>query len=160
MLLLGVAMLGAAALCGDGGRFTEANNGLEETLPVYPGAEQIERKAERVTERGCEEDCATIGYTTWIAYTTEATGQELVDFFIAELGDDWAYEVEEIGFARAVTAVPGGGPQAVPTAAGTGIFNVLFTRGDATISIQTPGTSWRGGSDNYGVILDAEGARR
>jgi hypothetical protein len=99
----GALLLLAVAACGvDEESYVELNERLLETLPEMAGSErlQVESSPYYLQEMGPAD-----GYTTNVVYQAppEMTDQEVVDFYIQRLKDEWEYCVENIPIVEGET---------------------------------------------------------
>ena len=104
LTVAGAALLLAAA-CGDGGAYVRENERLLETLPEMPGSQRLEGES---SPYYLGDDGPVDGYTTNVVYRAppETTAQEVIDFYVRSLEDDWEYELEEVPIIELPSEVP------------------------------------------------------
>ena len=140
--------------CGpDRQEYVAANEALIQSLPVFPGAEEVERDSAPyyVNESG-----PASGYGTRVVYRVErdVTDQEVIDFYISELKGEWDHCTQEIPI---VPIEPTG---AVATATPLGFArSVNFVRENASVSVNADGLSADSGSGAYEVGVDHDAWR-
>jgi hypothetical protein len=187
-LIIVVAVAGAAigiavtvaVMLPTGPSDAEENERILRALPVYPGAELLQ-----VTQHPYY-NCGwpfrrRLGYSTSATYRApeKATAEQVVQFYIAELGGDWEATRDDIGVvgldslptpAPAATltstpvpsATPFSPPIAEPRPVGS-IPMASFVKGTARIHVQTesmaifPGHAPSASEHQFTVVVDAEG---
>jgi hypothetical protein len=112
----------------DAGRI-DANQALLDSMPLYPGAEELERLTRTATGDGLPVPNEILTSALY-APPADATQADVVDFYIRELTPEWDSST------RTVTA---SGEDVDPEAAAPSAFRVLFSRGDDCIQLFTYG---------------------
>ena len=151
LTVAGAALLLAAA-CGDGGAYARENERLLETLPEVPGSQRLQVES---SPYYLSEDGPVDGYSTNVVYKAppEMTAQEVIDFYVRSLEDDWEYELEEIGFSPDASprpVAPGEEPEPIGS-----VLLAHFIRKMNTVSINTDGIVL--GVDTFEVVVDHRG---
>ena len=165
LTVAGAALLLAAG-CGDGGAYVRENERLLETLPEVPGSQRLEVESSPYYLSDYE---LVDGYTTNVVYRAppEMTAQEVIDFYVRSLEDDWEYELEEVGIIELPSEVPsppspGASPRPVAPSEEPELIGSIplahFTREKNTVSINTDGIVV-GGADTFEVVVDHRGAK-
>ena len=157
----GIALLAVVAACGvDKGSYVERNERILETLPQVPGSQRLEVES---SPYYLGDDGSVDGYTTNVVYraSPEITAQEVIDFYVRSLEDEWEYELEEIPTLRLDGAVPGQPDRldgAEPGQPDDSILLVHFTKGENEVSINTDGMTV-GAGQTFELVVDHQGAR-
>ncbi len=125
---LGAGIAYAAWSQYDAGRI-DANQALLDSMPLYPGAEELERLTRTATGDGLPVPNEILTSALY-APPADATQADIIDFYIRELTPEWDSST------RTVTA---SGEDVDPDAAAPSAFRVLFTRGDDCIQLFTYG---------------------
>jgi hypothetical protein len=112
----------------DAGRI-DANQALLDSMPLYPGATEIERLTRTATGDGLPVPNEILTSALY-APPAGATQADLVEFYVRELTPKWDSST------RTVTA---SGEDVDPGAAAPSAFRVLFSRGDDCIQLYTYG---------------------
>jgi hypothetical protein len=112
----------------DAGRI-DANQALLDSMPLYPGATEIERLTRTATGDGLPVPNEILTSALY-APPAGATQADLVEFYVRELTPEWDSST------RTVTA---SGEDVDPEAAAPSAFRVLFSRGDDCIQLYTYG---------------------
>jgi hypothetical protein len=112
----------------DAGRI-DANQELLDSMPLYPGATEIERLTRTATGDGLPVPNEVLTSALY-APPADATQADIVDFFVRELTPEWDSST------RTVTA---SGDDVDPDAAAPSAFRVLFSRGDDCVQLFTYG---------------------
>jgi len=112
----------------DAGRI-DANQALLDEMPLYPGAEELERLTRTATGDGVPVPNEILTSALY-APPADATQADIIDFYIRELTPEWDSST------RTVTAT---GEDVDPDAAAPSAFRVLFSRGDDCIQLYTYG---------------------
>ena len=144
----GIALALAATACvADVASYVHKNESILEALPELRGAEwQSTEHNPYYEERGW----APIGWTTNVIYKAppEMTDQEVIDFYVQNIGQDWQERVEEVPIIEIGTGERKGR-----------VLTVLFTRGAAQVSVNTD-NMYEGGPHTFEVSIDYRGAER
>ena len=125
---LGAGIAYAAYTQFDAGRI-DANQALLDSMPLYPGAEELERLTRTATGDGLPVPNEILTSALY-APPADATQAEVIDFYIRELTPEWDSST------RTVTA---SGEDVDPDEAAPSAFRVLFSRGDDCIQLFTYG---------------------
>lgn len=151
-VIAGWAILASVACASnvDQEEYTAANSALMDVLPTYPGSTSESRSHSSYAEG---ERSGVKGYTTKVVVHVgaEVTDDDVVQFYIEALGDDWQHCEYEINF---------GAPEnpATPSAGGS-VTSVNFIRADgARVGVLTDGLSPVTRSNTYEVGLDHDSA--
>ena len=166
LTVAGAALLLAAA-CVDGGAYVRENERLLETLPEVPGSQRLEVESSPYYLSDYE---LVDGYTTNVVYRAppEMTAQEVIDFYVRSLEDDWEYELEEVPIIELPSEVPSPpfpdasprpvAPDEEPEPIGSELL-AHFIREKNTVSINTAGID-AGGADRFEVVVDHRGCEK
>src|SRR5439155_10008494 len=103
-----------------------------DSLPEIPGSQRLGVKDNPYYAE--DSGSATpIGWTLNVDYSVPANlnDQDVIDFHLQNMGDEWQSRVEEI---PVIAPVPRGEP--VPTPQGR-VLHVVFTRGEAMVNVGT-----------------------
>jgi hypothetical protein len=143
--LIALAMASVASGCADDTADIAANREILDALPVYAGAERTD-----VSDNPYFTDSGErVGYTTNVIYDPPdgTTDREVIDFYMETMPAEWDRRAQEIPIVEA-----GSGEQRGV------ILGAAFTRGEATVSVNTdnmmpdaPGT--------FEVAIDHNGAQ-
>jgi hypothetical protein len=148
--LLAAALALAAAGCGGahaaGGKeaYVRANEDLLESLPRFPGAQEVGRESSAYYE-GDSADAPPAGYTTRIVYELprRVPQRRVIDFYVRELRD-WHPNIE---YTPGVDVLNG---EARP-----GAWGARFTRDSASVGVNTDnlirGRRFEVGADHRGA---------
>lgn len=119
------AALLLATACGDGEGYVGENERLLDTLPEVAGSERLQVES---SPYYVYESPEIDGYTTNVVYRapSEMTAEDVVEFYVARLGRDWAHCLEEIPWVEGETGEQKG---TIPLA--------HFVREMASVSINT-----------------------
>jgi hypothetical protein len=112
----------------DAGRI-DANQELLDSMPLYPGATEIERLTRTATGDGLPVPNEILTSALY-APPADASQADVVDFYVRELTPEWDSST------RTVTA---SGDDVDPDAAAPSAFRVLFSRGDDCVQLFTYG---------------------
>jgi uncharacterized RDD family membrane protein YckC len=128
--------------------YIQDNERLLESLPQIPGAQRLEMQLNPYCTNG-----AIIGYITNANYRTPAqmSSQDIVDFYVRNLGDVWQYTV-----TNTPLTVPPGADH--PYGAMRTLTDVRFKRSSATIWVNIGYSSPSLLPDFYGVSVDSHRA--
>ena len=144
----GTALALAAIACGaDIASYVYHNESILEALPALPGAEwQSTEHNAYYEERGW----APIGWTTNVIYKAppEMTDQDVIDFYVQNMGQDWQGRVEEVPIVEIGTGEQKGR-----------VLHVEFSKGTAIVSVNTD-NMFEGGPHTFEVSIDYRGAER
>lgn len=144
----GTALALAATACGpDIASYVHRNEGILEALPALPGAEWLSTAHNPYYE---ERGWAPIGWTTNVIYKAppEMTDQEVIDFYVQNMGQDWQGRVEEVPIVELGTGEQKGR-----------VLQVEFSKGTAIVSVNTD-NMFEGGPHTFEVSIDYRGAER
>jgi hypothetical protein len=125
---LGAGIAYAAYTQFDAGRI-DANQALLDSMPLYPGAEELERLTRTATGDGLPVPNEILTSALY-APPADATQADVIDFYIRELTPEWDSST------RTVTA---SGEDVDPDEAAPSAFRVLFSRGDDCVQLFTYG---------------------
>lgn len=141
-LVLGTLIVAALALtlaaCGaDKGSYVRENKRIVDALPEVPGAARLKVESSPYYE-GDSAWSPVSGYTTTVIYQAppEMTDQEVIDFYVENMSEDWHPHLVEI----------------------TTVLLVDFTRGMAMVSVNTD-NMYAGGPHTFEVVVDHRGAK-
>jgi hypothetical protein len=123
----------------------DANQALLDSMPLYPGAEELERLTRTATGDGLPVPNEILTSALY-APPADATQADIVDFYVRELTPEWDSST------RTVTA---SGEDVDPTAAAPSAFRVLFSRRDDCIQLFTYGMA-QGHIGEPTFVLSAE----
>ena len=112
----------------DAGRI-DANQELLDSMPLYPGATEIERLTRTATGDGLPVPNEILTSALY-APPADATQADIVDFYVRELTPEWD---------SSTRTVAASGEDVDPNAAAPSAFRVLFSRGDDCIQLYTYG---------------------
>jgi len=143
----GIALALAATACGpDEASYVHRNEGILEALPALPGAERLSMEHNPYYEEG---GWAPIGWTTNVIYKAppEMTDQEVIDFYVQNMGEDWQGRVEEVPIVEVGT----GGQKGR-------VLQAQFSKGTAIVSVNTD-NMFEGGPHTFEVAIDFRGAK-
>ena len=112
----------------DAGRI-DANQALLDSMPLYPGAEELERLTRTATGDGLPVPNEVLTSALY-APPADATQADIIDFYIGELTPEWD---------SSTRTVAASGEDVDPDAAAPSAFRVLFSRGDDCIQLYTYG---------------------
>ena len=143
----GIALALTATACGpDVASYVHRNEGILEALPELPGAEWLSTEHNPYYEEG---GWAPIGWTTNVIYKAplEMTDQEVIDFYVQNMGQDWEAQVEEVPIVEVGTGERKGR-----------VATALITRGAAQVSVNTD-NMYAGGPHTFEVAIDHQGVR-
>ena len=145
---MGIALATAIAACGaDEGPYVQENERILASLPEVPGAVRLKAESSPYYEE--EAGPRPIGYTTNVTYEAPAgmTADEVVDFYVRSLEDEWEYRLEEVPMMDGGT-----GAQVGST------LLAHFIRGTGIVSLNTDGMIV-GGLHTFEVVVDCQGVR-
>jgi len=96
-----------------------------------------------------ERGWAPIGWTTNVIYKAppEMTDQEVIEFYVQNMGQDWQGRVEEVPIVEVGTGEQKGR-----------VLHVEFSRGTAIVSVNTD-NMFEGGPHTFEVAIDCRGAK-
>jgi hypothetical protein len=146
--LMGIALATALAACGAGeGPYVQQNERILAALPEIPGAVRLTVESSPYYEE--EAGHGPIGYTTNVTYEAPAgmTAEEVVDYYVRNLGNEWEYRLEEVPMMDGGTGIQMGS-----------ILLAHFTRGTAMVSLNTDGMI-AGGLHTFEIAVDYRGVR-
>ena len=161
VVAIGIAVLLVAGACGVGREsYVRQNERILETLPQIPGSQQ---RTVQSSPYYLGDDGSVDGYTTNVVYraSPDITAQEVIDFYVRSLEDEWEYELEEIPTLRLDIAVPGQPDTldgAEPGQPDDSILLVNFTKGENEVSINTDNMTG-GAGQTFELVVDHQGAR-
>jgi hypothetical protein len=144
----GIALALAATACGaDIASYVHQNESILEALPALPGGEWLSTEHNPYYE---ERRWAPIGWTTNVIYKAppEMTDQEVIDFYVQNIGQDWQGRVEEVPIVELGTGEQKGR-----------VLQVEFSKGTAIVSVNTD-NMFEGGPHTFEVSIDYRGAER
>jgi len=144
----GIALALAAAACGaDIASYVHQNEGILEALPALPGAERLSTEHNAYYD---ERGWAPIGWTTNVIYKAPPgmTDQEVIDFYVQNMGQDWQGRVEEVPIVELGTGEQEGR-----------VLQAQFSKGKAIVSMNTD-NMFEGGPHTFEVSIDYRGAER
>jgi hypothetical protein len=147
--LAGIALALTLTACGaDKGSYVRENKSIVDALPEVPGAERVKVESSPYYE-GDSAWSPVSGYTTTVIYQAppEMTDQEVMDFYLESMDEDWQAHVEEIPVVDLVTG----------EREGTALMP-HFTRGTAMVSVNTD-NMYAGGPHTFEVVVDHRGAK-
>lgn len=147
-IVAGIALLLTTTACGaDKGSYVGQNDRILEALPQPPGAQRLTTGHNPYYD---ERGGPPIGWTTNVIYGAlpEMTDQEVIDFYVQNMGLNWRAQVEEVPIVEVGTGERKGR-----------VLNVLFTRGTAQVSVNTD-NMYGGGPHTFEVAIDHEGVRQ
>jgi hypothetical protein len=125
---LGAGIAYAAWSQYDAGRIDD-NQALLDSMPLYPGASEIERLTRTATGDGVPVPNEILTSALY-APPADATQADIVDFYIRALTPEWD---------SSTRTVEASGEDVDPNAAAPSAFRVLFSRGDDCIQLFTYG---------------------
>jgi hypothetical protein len=125
---LGAGIAYAAWSQYDAGRI-DANQALLDSMPLYPGATEIERLTRTATGDGLPVPNEILT-SALFAPPPDATQADIVDFYVRELTPEWD---------SSTRTVEASGEDVDPDATAPAAFRVLFSRGDDCIQLYTYG---------------------
>jgi hypothetical protein len=125
---LGAGIAYAAWSQYDAGRI-DANQELLDSMPLYPGAEELERLTRTATGDGLPVPNEILTSALY-APPADATQADIVDFYVRELTPEWD---------SSTRTVAASGEDLDPNAAAPSAFRVLFSRGDDCVQLYTYG---------------------
>jgi len=144
----GIALALAATACGaDIASYIHQNEGILEALPALPGAEWLSTEHNAYYD---ERGWAPIGWITNVIYKAppEMTDQDVIDFYVQNMGQDWQGRVEEVPIVELGTGEQKGR-----------VLQAQFSRGTAIVSVNTD-NMFEGGPHTFEVSIDYRGAER
>ena len=144
----GIALALAATACvADVASYVHQNESILEALPTLPGAEWLSTEHDPYYE---ELGWAPIGWTTNVIYKAppEMTDQDVIDFYVQNIGQDWQGRVEEVPIVELGTGEEKGR-----------VLQVEFSKGTAIVSMNTD-NMFEGGAHTFEVSIDYRGAER
>ncbi len=147
--LAGIALAVALAACGaDEGWYVRENERILEALPQVPGATRVRVESSPYYE-GDSAWSPVSGYTTNVVYQTppEMTDEEVINFYVENMSEDWQADVEEIPIVEIGTG----------ERKGTALM-LHFTRGTTMVSVNTD-NMYAGGPHTFEVAVDHRGAK-
>ena len=150
-LVIAVAGIGlalAAIACGaDVASYVYHNESILEALPALPGAEWLSTEHDPYYEEGV---WGPVGWTTNVIYKAppEMTDQDVIDFYVQNMGQDWQSRVEEVPVVELGTGEQKGM-----------VLQVEFSKGTAIVSMNTD-NMFEGGPHTFEVSIDHRGAER
>ncbi len=139
-----MAMIVLATACGVAkGPYIRENERILDTLPKMEGA--VDSSSYCLSDNCLRPD----GYVTHVVYEfpDHVTDQNVIDFYVAALSDEWQYQPEEVPVISFITG----------ERVGTELI-VLFTQGEALVSINTDIFS-DVGAHTFEVAIDHRGNR-
>lgn len=148
LLAWGLA-LGACGGGADKDTYVKVNQTILDQLPVYAGS-TVESRTDNpyyTNEQG-----PVSGYTTNVVYRVSpaVTDDDVIGFYIEQLGDDWQYCAEQYPI---MSAVPAGATPAPPL----GVVKIVaFFRAGAAVSVNADGLSPVTRSNTYEIAVDHE----
>ncbi|UCH86319.1 MAG: hypothetical protein JSU97_07240 [Dehalococcoidia bacterium] len=144
----GIGLALVAIACGaDVASYVYHNEKILETLPALPGAEWLSTEHDPYYEEGV---WGAVGWTTNVIYKApaEMTDQDVVDFYVQNMGQDWQEQVEEVPIVEIGTGEEKGRA-----------LQVEFSKGTAIVSVNTD-NMFEGGPHTFEVSIDHRGAER
>lgn len=144
----GIALALAATACvADVASYVHKNESILEALPALPGAEWLSTEHNAYYD---ERGWAPIGWTTNVIYkaSPEMTDQDVIDFYLQNMGQDWQGRVEEVPIVEFGTGEQKGR-----------VLLVDFRRAPALVSVNTD-NMYEGGPHTFEVAIDYRGAER
>jgi hypothetical protein len=144
----GIALASAATACvADVASYVHKNESILEAMPALPGAEWLSTEHDAYYD---EQGWAPIGWTTNVIYKAppEMTDQDVIDFYVENMGQDWQARVEEVPIVELGTGEQKGR-----------ILQAQFSKGTAIVSINTD-NMFEGGPHTFEVSIDHRGGER
>ena len=144
----GVPLALAAIACGaDIASYVHQNESILGALPALPGAEWLSTEHDPYYEEGV---WGPVGWTTNVIYKAplEMTDQEVIDFYVQNMGQDWQGRVEEVPIVELGTGEQKGR-----------VLQVEFSKETAIVSMNTD-NMFEGGPHTFEVSIDYRGAER
>ncbi len=144
----GIALALAAVACiADVASYVYHNESILEELPALPGAEWLSTEHNPYYD---ERGWAPIGWTTNAIYKAppEMTDQDVIDFYVQNMGQDWQARVEEVPIVDLGTREQKGT-----------VLQAEFSKGKAIVSMNTD-NMFEGGSHTFEISIDYRGAER
>jgi hypothetical protein len=144
----GVALALVATACGaDIASYVHQNEGIREALPALPGAEWLSTEHNPYYEEGV---WGPVGWSTNVIYKAppEMTDQDVIDFYMQNMGQNWQGRVEEVPIVELGTGEQKGR-----------VLQVEFSKGTAIVSMNTD-NMFEGGPHTFEVSIDYRGAER
>jgi hypothetical protein len=144
----GIALALGAVGCGaEITSYVYHNESILEALPTPPGAEwQSTTHNPYYDEWGW----APIGWTTNVIYKAppEMTDQDVIDFYVQNMGQDWQGRVEEVPIVEFGTGEQEGR-----------VLQLEFSKGTAIVSVNTA-NMYEGGPHTFELSIDYRGGER
>jgi len=147
LFVAGIALSLVATACGaDKGSYVRENERILEALPEPPGAKHLTTGHNPYYD---EWGGPPIGWTTNVVYSAppEMTDQQVIDFYVQNMGQDWQARVEEVPIVEIGTGEQKGR-----------VLSAQFTRGVAQVSVNTDGMMGDG-PYTFEVAVDHRGVR-
>ena len=121
--------------------YIQENQHLLDSLPQLAGSARLDLQSNPYCPNG-----ATVGVATTAQYRTppKMRNQDVVDFYVRSVGDDWQHEVFNARFPI------GSGPGSPSRATSIDVPGARFKRGSASISVSTAYPS-----SAYTVVVDS-----
>jgi hypothetical protein len=147
IVVAGIALALAATGCSaDEASYVRQNEDILEALPALPGAERLSTEHNPYYE---EWGWAPIGWTTNVIYKAplEMTDQDVIDFYVQNMGQDWQARVDEVPIVEIGTGEQKGR-----------VLHVEFSRGTAMVWVNTD-NMFEGGPHTFEVAIDCRGGK-